>query len=158
LGIALSAIFRCRCFHFEPRRKSFEVSQNAKVPAQSDILATFGVDLLRPDVLARAEANQGIWGVPEILRASAHSLVIGANNVAATAAEATLLRSLNLARSAGAKGWEFRSATSLALLCKRLDRRLEACDVRERVLNQFTQGHDTRDVKIAIQLLSDLRG
>jgi hypothetical protein len=30
--------------------------------------------------------------------------------------------------------------------------------VLERVLNQFTQGYDTRDVKIAMQLLSDLRG
>jgi hypothetical protein len=136
----------------------FEVSQNAKFPAQADILATFDVNLLRPDVLARAEENQDIWAVPEILRASAHSLVTGANNVAATAAEATLLRSLNLARSAGAKSWELRSATSLALLCKRLDRRLEACDVLERALNHFTQGHDTRDVKIAGQLLSDLRG
>ncbi len=137
--------------------KLFEVSQNAKVPAQADILATFDVNLLRPDVLARAEANQDIWAVPEILRASAHSLVI-ANNVAATAAEATLLRSLSLARSAGAKSWELRSATSLALLCKRLDRQPEACDVLERALNHFTQGHDTRDVKIAGQLLSDLRG
>ena len=136
----------------------FEVSRNARVPAQADTLATFDVNLLRPDVLARAEANQDIWAVPEILRASAHSLVIGANNVAATAAEATLLRSLSLARSAGAKGWELRSATSLALLCKRLDRRPEACDVLERALNHFTQGYDTRDVKIAGRLLSDLRG
>lgn len=138
-------------------RRLFEVGLNAKVPAQADMLATFDVSLVRPDVLARAEANQSIWVAPEVLRATAHRLVIGANNVASTAAETTLLRSLDLAQSGGAKGWELRIATSLALLYERLDRRLEARDVLENTLNEFTQGHDTRDVRTALQLLSSLR-
>ena len=74
-----------------------------------------------------------------------------------TAAETTPLRSLDLAQSGDAKGWELRIATSLALLYERLDRRPEARDVLENTLNEFTQGHDTRDVRTALQLLSSLR-
>jgi predicted ATPase/DNA-binding winged helix-turn-helix (wHTH) protein len=133
-----------------------EVSHIAKVPAHADMLATFDVTLLRPDVLARARANHAIWIAPEVLRASAHRLVTGTKNFASTSAEATLLRSLELARSQGAKGWELRSATSLALLYKRRHRRAEAYNVLEDVLNRFTQGYDTKDVKTAVQLLSEL--
>lgn len=80
----------------DQNKKLSEVGLSAKVPAQADMLATFDVNLLRPDVLARAEANQDTWVAPEILRASAHRLVIGANNLAAIAAERTLARSLDL--------------------------------------------------------------
>ncbi len=134
----------------------FEVSHSARVPAHADMLATFDVTLLRPDVLARAEANHAIWIAPEVLRASAHRLVTGAKDLASTTAEATLFHSLELARSQGAKGWELRAATSLALLYKRLHRRAEAYNVLEDVLNRFTQGYDTKDIKAAVQLLSEL--
>jgi len=134
----------------------FEVSHSAKVPAHADMLATFDVTLLRPDVLARAEANQAIWIAPEVLRTSAHRLVTGAKSIASTPAEAVLLRSLELARAQGAKAWELRAATSLALLYKRAHRRAEAYNVLEDVVNRFTQGYDTKDIKTAVQLLSEL--
>ena len=48
------------------------------------------------------------------------------------------------------------TATSLALLYKRLHRRAEAYNALEDVLNRFTQGYDTKDIKTAVQLLSEL--
>jgi hypothetical protein len=121
------------------------------------MLATFDINLLSSDVLARAEANQDVWAVPEILRASAHRFVIDPNDVGSTAAEAILLRSLGLARSGGARSWELRIATSLAMLYGRLDRRPDACGILENILDHFTQGYDTKDVRTAVQLLSSLR-
>jgi predicted ATPase len=68
-------------------------------------------------------------------------------------AEAILLRSLGLAKRQDAKAWELRSATSLASLYLRSCRSREALAVLEPALKQFTQGHDTRDVQAASNVL-----
>jgi hypothetical protein len=64
-----------------------------------------------------------------------------------------LLRSLGLAKRQDAKAWELRTATSLALLYLRSCRSREARAVLEPALKQFTQGHDTRDVQAASNVL-----
>jgi predicted ATPase len=72
------------------------------------------------------------------------------------AAETILLRSLRLAKRQDAKAWELRAATSLASLFLQSSRRQEARAVLEPALKQFKQGHDTRDIQAAIDVLSAL--
>jgi hypothetical protein len=89
-------------------------------------------------------------------RASAHPVVLSGDKTAHDAAEATLLRSLELAKRQDAKAWELRTATSLALLYLRSCRSREARAVLEPTLSYFKQGHDTRDFQVAIGVLSAL--
>jgi predicted ATPase/DNA-binding winged helix-turn-helix (wHTH) protein len=125
-------------------------------PAQADLFATFGGGFVGPDALARAQQDEDVWCAPEFLRASAHRAVLSGDKTAHNAAEATLLRSLALAKRQDAKAWELRAATSLALLYLRSCRSREARAVLEPTLKRFKQGHDTRDFQAAINVLSAL--
>jgi predicted ATPase/DNA-binding winged helix-turn-helix (wHTH) protein len=127
-----------------------------EIPAQADLFATFDGGFAGPDPLARAQADEEAWCAPELLRASAHRLVLSGDKTAHGAAKAILLRSLGLAKRQDAKAWELRTATSLALLYLRSCRSCKARAVLEPALEQCKQGHDTRDVQAAISVLSAL--
>jgi predicted ATPase len=127
-----------------------------EIPAQADLFATFDAAFAGPDALARAQADEDIWCAPELLRAQAHRLVLSGGEADHRAAEAILLHSLGLARRHDAKAWELRAATSLGLLYLRSSRSCEARGMLEPVLKQFKQGHDTRDVQAANNVLSAL--
>jgi predicted ATPase/DNA-binding winged helix-turn-helix (wHTH) protein len=129
-----------------------------EIPAQADLFATFDGGFLGPNAVARAQADEDIWCAPELLRASAHRLFVSSGATAYGEAEATLLRSLELAKRQDAKSWELRAATSLASLYVRSCRNREARAVLEPTLNQFKQGHDTRDFLAANGVLSALSG
>jgi predicted ATPase/DNA-binding winged helix-turn-helix (wHTH) protein len=120
------------------------------VPAQADLLATFDINLAGLDALTRAQADEDIWCAPEVLRAWA------VRHISGTEAEAMLLHSFKLAQRQDAKAWELRAATSLALFYLRSSRSREARAVLEPALEQFKQGHDTRDVQAAINVLCAL--
>jgi hypothetical protein len=130
----------------------------AKTPAQADLFATFDAAFVGPDTLARAQADEDIWCAPELLRACACRLASSGEKTDRDAAETTLLRSLGLAERHEAKAWELRTATSLASLYIRSGRSGEARTVLEPALEQFKQGHDTRDYQAAISVLSALSG
>jgi hypothetical protein len=121
------------------------------ISAQADLFATFDRGFVGPDALARAEADEDMWCAPEILRASAHRLVLSGDKTAHGAAEATLVHSFELAKRQDAKAWELRAATTLALLYLQSCRSCEA-----RALLELKQGHDTRDFQAAICVLSAL--
>jgi len=108
------------------------------------------------DSLARAQTDEDIWCAPELLRASAHRLTLSGGKNAHGAAEAIFLRSLELAERQDAKAWELRAATSLALLYAQSSRNCEARALLEPMLEQFKQGHDTRDFQAANNVLSAL--
>ena len=85
--------------------------------------------------------------------------MLGTNTAVRAASETALARSLEIARRQGATAWELRTATSLALLLRESGRNSEARAILEPALNQFTQGHDTKDVQAAAHLLlSQLHG
>ena len=63
---------------------------------------------------------------------------------------------LEIARRQEAKGWELRSATSLARLWQRQGKQAEARDVLQPVYGWFTEGFGTRDLKDAKALLDEL--
>ena len=72
------------------------------------------------------------------------------------AAEGSFQKALEVARSQEAKGWELRTAISLARLWQSGGKRKEAHDLLASVYNWFTEGFDTKDLKEAKALLDDL--
>jgi predicted ATPase/DNA-binding winged helix-turn-helix (wHTH) protein len=127
-----------------------------EVPAQVDLFSTFDSRYADPDSLARAQGEEDTWCAPELLRTAALRLVLSDGKNAHGAAEAILLRSLELAKRQDAKAWELRTATSLASLYVRSSRSHEARALLEPMLMQFKQGHGTRDFQAAISVLSAL--
>jgi class 3 adenylate cyclase/tetratricopeptide (TPR) repeat protein len=72
-------------------------------------------------------------------------------------AEAAFVKSLDVARAQNAKGWELRTATSLARFWSERGKRKEAYDLLSPIYDWFTEGFDTRDLKAAKLLLDELR-
>jgi predicted ATPase len=62
-----------------------------------------------------------------------------------------------LSRTQTAKGWELRTATSLARLWQSKGKRKEAHHLLAPVYAWFTEGFDTKDLKEAKALLDELR-
>jgi predicted ATPase len=71
-------------------------------------------------------------------------------------AEAYFERALAVARAQEAKSWELRAAMSMARLWRDQGEREEACELLAPVYGWFTEGFDTRDLKEAKALLSEL--
>jgi len=71
-------------------------------------------------------------------------------------AEKNYLASLDWAREQQAKSWELRTSTSLAQLWQQQGKTTEAHDLLAPVYNWFTEGFETKDLKEAKALLSEL--
>jgi predicted ATPase len=92
---------------------------------------------------------------PECLRLQGE-LTLEAERADAEAPERLFREAIGIAQTHGAKSWELRAAMSLArLLCSR-DRADEAAACLEPVLNSFTEGLDTEDLRQAGTLLAAL--
>ena len=63
---------------------------------------------------------------------------------------------MSVARHQRAKSWELRAATTLARLLASRGDHAEAHAVLAPVYGWFTEGHDTRDLKEAAELLAEL--
>ena len=72
-------------------------------------------------------------------------------------AEQNYLSSLDCAREQQAKSWELRTSTSLARLWQQQGKVKEARDLLAPVYDWFTEGFDTKDLKQAKALLTELR-
>jgi predicted ATPase len=95
------------------------------------------------------------WCRPELLRINAEVLLQRTND-AAPAAGRQLAAARALARRQGARSWELRIATSLALVWLRKGRKREALDVLKPVYDEFTEGFATADLQRASTLLREL--
>ena len=73
------------------------------------------------------------------------------------AAEKSFLKSLEVARSQHAKGFELRTCTSLARLWQSQGKRAQAYELLGPIYNWFTGGFDTKDLKEAKALLDELK-
>jgi tetratricopeptide (TPR) repeat protein len=93
--------------------------------------------------------------VPELLRVKA-GLLQSMAEPRVDEAETCLLKSLELARGQGARGWELRTATDLAALLANRRQRKRGRAVLESVFAQFTEGFDTTDLRAAERLLTSL--
>jgi hypothetical protein len=109
-----------------------------------------------PDAIARAETGITTWCRPELLRIEAEAVLKDARCGADRTAEALFARSLDAAREQGALSWELRTATSLARLWRRQERRPEAHALLASIYARFTEGFETADLVRARSLLDEL--
>ena len=70
--------------------------------------------------------------------------------------EACLTQALEIARGQGAKSWELRAATSMARLWQSQSRRSEGIDLLAPLIESFTEGFDTADLRDAKILMREL--
>ena len=81
-----------------------------------------------------------------------------ATGAAASEAEVSLARAIDIARSQSAKIFELRAATSLAQLWRDQNKRAEARDLLGPIYGWFTEGFDMPDLQRAKSLLDELAG
>ena len=96
------------------------------------------------------------WNTPELLRVDAELLLWHAAPGAVAAAEAKLLRALEIAREQSALSWELRAAMSLARLWRQHGRATEARDLLAGTYGKFTEGFGTSDLIRARNMMTDL--
>lgn len=93
----------------------------------------------------------------ELHRLKGESL-LGFNDADETKAEACFGQALAVSRQQQAKSLELRAAMSMARLWKKQGKKKDARRLLEGILNWFTEGFDTPDLKTARQILDSLSG
>jgi predicted ATPase/DNA-binding winged helix-turn-helix (wHTH) protein len=109
-----------------------------------------------PVPLPDEKLEQVLWNTPELLRVDAELLLWHDAPGAVTAAEAKLLRALEIAREQTALSWELRAAMSLAELWRGHGRAAEALDLLGPTYGKFTEGFGSSDLIGARRLIEDL--
>jgi len=92
---------------------------------------------------------------PECLRIQGE-LELKTDNPGIEAAERLFREAISIAQTQGAKSWELRAAMSLARLLHSRDRRSDAANCLEPVLNWFIEGLETEDIQEARNLMAVL--
>ena len=108
---------------------------------------------LLDECVARIEAGEERSHFAEVLRLRGWLLI---QKGELDAAETTLRRAIKVARGQEARSWELRAATTLARLLASRDKRDKAAALLQPVLDGFTEGYATKDVKNARALLAEL--
>ena len=122
-----------------------------------DIMVTLDTGFVDDALLLRADTGTAGWSTAEILRARAETLLAQECPLNTEAAEAVLIRALNVANHQGALAWELRSATSLAQLWQRQGRHRQAHTLLAPIYNRFTEGFATPDLTKVRRLLDELQ-
>jgi class 3 adenylate cyclase/tetratricopeptide (TPR) repeat protein len=107
------------------------------------------------DAVARVEAGEERSHYAEMLRLKGWIQILRGHPDEAIV---ILRKAIAVARKQTAKSWELRAATTLARLLASRGKKTEALALLEPVHDWFTEGHDTRDLKEAAQLLTEIRG
>ena len=97
--------------------------------------------------------------LPELLRIEGDLLFARASRDGSSTlmhAEKSLTRALTMARAQHARSWELRAATGLARLYWYQKRPAEAVPLVTSVVDWFTEGHDTSDLRLAQSFLSEV--
>jgi predicted ATPase len=130
----------------EPRVDVFPVDRIADLMSQESI----------PVPLSGPELADVLWNTPELLRVDAELLLWHNAPGAGTAAEARLLRALEIAGKQTALSWELRIAMILASLWQRRGRTTAAHDLLSATYAKFTEGFGTSDLIRARGFMEDL--
>jgi predicted ATPase len=139
-------------------------SAEAHLPLQpgvgliKDIMVTLDGSFVDDALLQRADTGTAGWSTAEVLRARADALLAEDCPLKTEAAEAVLIRALNVAKHQGALAWELRSATSLAQLWQRQGLYQQAHELLAPIYNRFTEGFSTPDLSKVRRLLDELHG
>jgi predicted ATPase/DNA-binding winged helix-turn-helix (wHTH) protein len=110
-----------------------------------------------PVPLPGAEPVDELWNAPEMLRVDAELLLWHDGPGAVPAAEAKLLRALEIARGQSALSWELRVAMSLMRLSRRHGRATAALRLLAATYGKFTEGFETSDLIHARSLMEGSR-
>jgi hypothetical protein len=121
-----------------------EVSHEAGHPAEG-----------RRALASIAETNRQAFLAPEVWRLEGE-LLLQENASNAEQAERRFRTAIDIARQRSEKSLELRAATSLARLIASRNRRDEARQQLADVYGWFTEGFDTRDLRLARALLTEL--
>ncbi len=121
---------------------------------QLDTFATLSVERLVPATIQRANSGEAGWSQPEIHRAQGEWLLRQGAPGASDAAEVLFQRALDVARRQEALAWELRAAISLARHWQGRGRAQEGRTLLASVLQRFTEGHATADLREATALLA----
>jgi class 3 adenylate cyclase len=105
--------------------------------------------------IAHCRGTGDRWMEPESVRLDGEIALQG-GGLGPEAAEGLFREAIAIARNHGARSWELRAAMSLARLLRSRDRRAQAAACLEPVLNWFTEGLETGDLRQARSLLSEL--
>jgi predicted ATPase/DNA-binding winged helix-turn-helix (wHTH) protein len=130
----------------EPRVDLFPLHRIADLLSQETL----------PVPLPGPEPADVLWNTPELLRVDAELLLWHNAPGAGTAAEAKLLRALEIAREQTALSWELRIAMSLASLWQRHGCTTATHDLLSATYAKFTEGFETADLRAARALLDQL--
>ena len=121
-----------------------------------DLLATVSDRWIDEATLARARSGSSGWCAPEVLRVSGEREARRGGADAQTRAEATFLDAIEQARAQRALAWELRAVISLARLLSTSGRAAKAQAYLQPVYDRFTEGHQTRDLRMAAELLREI--
>jgi predicted ATPase/DNA-binding winged helix-turn-helix (wHTH) protein len=105
------------------------------------------------DAVTKAERGSGTFELPDLLRTNAKTL-LALSPPHWTAAEKSLMTSIDLARKQSSLGWELRSAILLFRLWTNQDRADAARDMLANIYGRYTEGFETADLRAARALLS----
>jgi tetratricopeptide (TPR) repeat protein len=104
--------------------------------------------------LARAEAGDERWYVPELLRILGKVWLQLDPNGFTTNAEDCFVEAISMARNQGALFWELRASADLARMILRRRQDQEAYRILSGAYERFTEGFETADLRAAAQILS----
>jgi predicted ATPase/DNA-binding winged helix-turn-helix (wHTH) protein len=121
---------------------------------QLDMLATAHPALADAETVARAARGDVGWCEPEVKRAHAMAILMSDEPDRAATAEALLLDSLAVARRQGALSWELRTALSWAELRRQQGQAAEGRRLVSSLLDRFSEGFETQDLRRAKALLA----
>jgi class 3 adenylate cyclase/tetratricopeptide (TPR) repeat protein len=113
-----------------------------------------GAWALIEESIARIEAGEERSHYAEVLRLRGWMLILKGESDQAIS---VLRNAMAVARRQDAKSWELRAATTLARVLANRGARSEALAVLAPVYDWFTEGHGTKDLKDAAQVLAELR-
>jgi predicted ATPase len=99
-------------------------------------------------------SDEVLWNTPELLRVDAKLSLWPDSPSAMTAAEAKLLRALEIARGQSALSWELRCAMGLAQLWWREGRGADGRDLLAVAYGKFREGFGTGDLVRARSLIA----
>jgi predicted ATPase len=108
------------------------------------------------DVLSRFPDDDARWSTAELLRLKGEFMLLTGAAQASEMAERHFMESLSIARKAGARSWELRTAISLARLWSAENRAEEARALLFEVYKMFDEGFYTADLCTARMLLEKM--
>ena len=113
-----------------------------------------GLDMI-DDILARCNDRQEHWYLPELMRIQGELMLRSPRH--ASGADARFREAMDMAAQQGARFWELRCAISLARFMIGAGRSADALAVLNNVCGAFAEGADIADMRIARDLIAQLR-